>query len=54
MLIDVGRTRSVHRLAKDPPDRKPLSEIKLMRDDPVAVVDKVDEIKANYTKYFGT
>ena len=54
MLIDVGRTRSVHRLAKDPPDRKPLTEIKLMRDDPAAVVDKVDEIKANYTKYFGT
>ena len=54
MLIDVGRTRSVHGLVTEPPDRKPLSAIKLLRDDPAAVVDKVEEIKANYAKYFGT
>jgi iron(III) transport system substrate-binding protein len=54
MLVDVGGLRSLHRLVKEPPGRKPLSEIKLMRDDPVAVADQVDEIKANYTKYFGT
>ena len=46
--------RSVHRLVKDPPGRKPLSEIKLMRDDPQAVADEVDQIKANYAKDFGS
>lgn len=54
MLVDVGGLRSLHGLVREPPGRKPLSEIKLMRDDPVAVADQVDEIKANYTKYFGT
>jgi iron(III) transport system substrate-binding protein len=54
MMIDVGFLRSVHPLTKDPPGRTPLSAIKLMRDDPVAVADQVDEIKANYTRYFGT
>ena len=32
--------------------RKPFAEIKAMKDDPVAVEAKSDEIKANYTKYF--
>jgi iron(III) transport system substrate-binding protein len=54
MLIDSGGLRSVHGLTKDPPGRKTLSEIKILHDDPVAVADKVDEIKATYTKYFGT
>jgi hypothetical protein len=44
----------VHGLVTEPPDRKPLSAIKLLRDDPAAIVDKVEEIKANYAKYFGT
>jgi hypothetical protein len=39
---------------KEPAARKPLKDIKLMRDDPAAVVDKVEEIKANYAKAFGT
>ena len=54
LLIDVGGLRSVHAEAKEHPGRKPLKEIKLMRDDPAAVVDQVDQIKANYAKYFGT
>jgi iron(III) transport system substrate-binding protein len=54
LLVDVGGLRSVHRLTKEPTGRKPLSEIKLMRDDPVAVADQVDAIKANYARYFGS
>jgi iron(III) transport system substrate-binding protein len=54
LLIDVGGLRSLHPKAKEHAGRTPLNEIKLMRDDPAAVVDKVDEIKANYAKYFGT
>ena len=54
LLIDVGGLRSLHPKTHEHAGRTPLKEIKLMRDDPAAVVDKVDEIKANYTKYFGT
>jgi iron(III) transport system substrate-binding protein len=54
LLIDVGGLRSLHPKTKEHAGRTPLKEIKLMRDDPAAVVDKVDEIKANYAKYFGT
>ena len=54
LLVEVGGLRSLHPGVKEPAGRKPLKEIKLMKDDPAAVVDKVDEIKANYTKAFGT
>ena len=54
LLIDVGGLRSVHPETKEHAGRKPLREIKLMRDDPAAVASKVEEIKTNYAKYFGT
>jgi iron(III) transport system substrate-binding protein len=54
LLVDAGGLRSVHPAVKEPAARKPLKDIKLMRDDPAAVVDKVEEIKANYAKAFGT
>jgi iron(III) transport system substrate-binding protein len=54
LLIDLGGLRSLHPKTHEHAGRTPLREIKLMRDDPAAVVDKVDEIKANYAKYFGT
>jgi iron(III) transport system substrate-binding protein len=54
LLIDVGGLRSLHPNTQEHAGRTPLKDIKLMRDDPAAVVDKVDEIKANYAKYFGT
>jgi iron(III) transport system substrate-binding protein len=54
LLIDFGGLRSLHPKTQEHAGRTPLREIKLMRDDPSAVVDKVDEIKANYAKYFGT
>ncbi|MFL5079836.1 MAG: ABC transporter substrate-binding protein, partial [Microvirga sp.] len=54
LLIDAGGLRSLHPATKEPAGRKPLREIKLFKDDPAAVVDKVEEIKANYAKAFGT
>ena len=52
MAIDVGGLRSFHALAKEKPGRKPLSEIKLMKDDAVAVEKQSEDIKARYTQLF--
>jgi len=52
LIIDIGGMRSVHPQAKEKPGRKPLSEIKLMKDDPAAVETMSDEIKARYSKLF--
>jgi len=37
LMVDFGGLRSFHALVKDPEGRKPLKEIKLMKDDPAAV-----------------
>jgi len=52
LMSDVGGLRSAHPLVKEKAGRKPFAEIKAMKDDPVAVEAKSDEIKANYTRYF--
>ena len=52
LMVDFGGLRSFHEGVKDPPGRKPLREIKLMKDDPAAVEKQADEIKARYSKYF--
>src|SRR5262249_32252282 len=52
LMIEVGGLRSVHALAQEKPGRKPLREIKLMKDDAAAVERESEEIKARYTKYF--
>ena len=52
VMIDVGGLRSAHPQAKDKPGRKPLAEIKLMKDDPAGVEKSSDDIKARYTKIF--
>ena len=44
--------RSAHQLVKDKAGRKPLSEIKVMKDDAVAVEKQSAEIKAHYTRLF--
>jgi iron(III) transport system substrate-binding protein len=54
LLVDMGALRSLHDQVKEPPQRTPLSKIKLMKEDAAGVVDQVDEIKARYAKYFGT
>jgi iron(III) transport system substrate-binding protein len=52
VMIDVGGLRSAHPQAKDKAGRKPLSEIKVMKDDPAGVEKSSDEIKARYAKIF--
>jgi iron(III) transport system substrate-binding protein len=52
LMSDVGALRSLHPEVKDKAGRKPFAEVKAMKDDPVAVEAKSDEIKATYTKYF--
>jgi iron(III) transport system substrate-binding protein len=52
LMSDVGALRSLHPLVNEKAGRKPFAEIKAMKDDPVAVEAKSDEIKARYSKYF--
>ncbi len=53
LLIDFSGQHSAHPLVKEKAGRKPLGEIKLMKDDPAAVEKQSEEIKARYTKIFG-
>jgi iron(III) transport system substrate-binding protein len=53
MAVDEGGTRSAHPDVKDPPGRTPLSQIKLLRDDPVAMLPQIADIKKRYTALFG-
>jgi iron(III) transport system substrate-binding protein len=50
--IEVGGLRSAHKLVKDKPGRKSMTEIKVMKDDAEAVEKQSTEIKAQYTKLF--
>ena len=52
LTSDVGGVRSFHAQVKEKAGRKPLSEIKLMKDDPEAVEKQSEEIKARYTQIF--
>jgi len=53
LAVDAGGTRSVHPDVKDPPGRTPLTQIKMLPDDPVAMLPQVAEIKKRYTAIFG-
>ena len=52
-IVDIGGLRSVHPQIKEAAGRKPLRDIKLMKDDPAAVEAQSEEIKARYAKLFG-
>jgi len=52
LCINIGGLRSAHPNAKDKPGRTPLSQIKLMKDDPAAVLKMGEQIKAHYVKLF--
>src|SRR5271155_5679495 len=52
LIIDVGGLRSVHPDTRDKPGRKPLKDIKTMKDDAAAVESESSAIKARYTKIF--
>jgi iron(III) transport system substrate-binding protein len=52
VMIDAAGMHSVHPLAKEKPGRKALSQIKLMKDDAVAVERETEAIKKRYTQIF--
>src|ERR1700749_1666286 len=52
LIIDVGGLRSVHAQTVEKPGRKPLKDIKTMKDDAAAVEKEGEAIKARYTKIF--
>src|SRR3954463_6087349 len=52
LISDVGGLRSVHPQTSERPGRKPLKDIKTMKDDAAAVEKQSDAIKARYTKIF--
>ena len=53
MNVDVGGLFSAHSLITAKPGRVLLKDIKTMREDPAAVAEHADEIKARYAKLFG-
>jgi len=53
LIVDVGRLRSPHPLAKEKPGTKPFAEIKTMKEDAAAVEKQSEAIKARYSKLFG-
>jgi iron(III) transport system substrate-binding protein len=50
--VEFGGLRSAHELVKDKPGRKPMKDIKIMKDDAAAVEKQSAEIKAHYTRIF--
>ena len=53
LAVNEGGTRSLHPDVKDPPGRTPLGQIKILPDDPAAMLPQVAEIKKRYTALFG-
>ena len=53
MMVDVGGQRSAHPDVKEPADRTPLAQIKLLPDDPAGMMPQVADIKKKYTAIFG-
>jgi len=51
-LVDLSSQYVPNTRAKPPPGRRPLAEIKFMKDDPATVLDEADAIKAKYTAIF--
>jgi iron(III) transport system substrate-binding protein len=50
--LNLGGLRSAHPHVKEKPGRTPLSQIKLMKDDPAGVLRDAEKIKAHYVKLF--
>lgn len=51
---DFGGLRSFHPDVKEKENKTPLSKIKLLPLDPLKLEPKIQEVKSNYEKYFGT
>jgi iron(III) transport system substrate-binding protein len=52
IIIEVGGLRSLHAQAKERPGRKPLADIKLMKEDATSAEKQSEELKAHYQKLF--
>jgi iron(III) transport system substrate-binding protein len=52
-LVEVSAMCSFHALVREKPGRRPLSTIKLMKNDPEAMEAQREEIKARYISLFG-
>ena len=52
IIIETGGLRSLHQEVKEKPGRKPLSDIKLMKEDAEGAEKASEEIKARYLKIF--
>ena len=52
MICDVGGLRSFYPTVREKPGRKPLREITSMNDDPVAIAEQSELIKARYIQLF--
>jgi iron(III) transport system substrate-binding protein len=52
LMVDFGGLKSAHALVKEKEGRKPLKEIKTMKDDRAAVEAQAEDIKAKYARYF--
>ena len=50
--VDLGGLRSAHALVKDKPGRRPMKDIKVMKDDAAAVERESEQVKARYVQYF--
>jgi iron(III) transport system substrate-binding protein len=53
LLVDVSGLCSFHALVKEKPGRRLLSDIKLMKADPVVMAAESEDIKARYSRLFG-
>jgi iron(III) transport system substrate-binding protein len=53
VLVIDGGARSVHPDVKEPANRTPLKDIKLLPDDPAGMLPQIAEIKKKYTAMFG-
>jgi iron(III) transport system substrate-binding protein len=53
LIVDFGGLRSLHPQVKEKPGRRPLREIKTMKEDAAGVEKMSEEIKARYSKLFG-
>jgi iron(III) transport system substrate-binding protein len=52
LIVNVGWLRSMHPLVKENPGRKPLRDIKTMKEDPAGVEKMSEDIKVRYAKLF--
>jgi iron(III) transport system substrate-binding protein len=52
LMVNKGSMRSLHAQVREKPGRRPLGDIKLMKEDAAAVEKMGEEIRAHYTKIF--